>query len=129
MDRQDFLKTLAEACQKTDWQVHAYLMDGKLGENHAGELRCESAQAKAERIIGEELQRRNSGQSDLVERRKGDPEKLAIALRLRRETSLNLKSVAARLHLGSPRRAGERLRQWIQTQALSEGQRQAELGI
>ena len=25
VDRQDFLKTLAEACQKTDWQVHAYL--------------------------------------------------------------------------------------------------------
>ena len=24
VDRQDFLKTLAEACQKTGWQVHAY---------------------------------------------------------------------------------------------------------
>jgi REP element-mobilizing transposase RayT len=24
VDRQDFLKTLTEACQKTDWQVHAY---------------------------------------------------------------------------------------------------------
>ena len=24
VNRQDFLKTLAEACQKTDWQVHAY---------------------------------------------------------------------------------------------------------
>jgi len=23
VDRQDFLKTLAEACQKTGWQVHA----------------------------------------------------------------------------------------------------------
>ncbi len=54
---------------------------------------------------------------------------VAIALRLRRETSLSLKSIAARLHLGSPRSAGERLRQWIQNQALSEGQRQAELGI
>ena len=28
VDRQDFLKTLADACQKTGWQVHAYcLMD------------------------------------------------------------------------------------------------------
>jgi len=26
VDRQDFLKTLAEACQKTDWQVHAYCL-------------------------------------------------------------------------------------------------------
>src|SRR5260221_8322632 len=24
VDRQDFLKTLAEACQKTGWQLHAY---------------------------------------------------------------------------------------------------------
>jgi len=26
VDRQDFLKTLAEACQKTDWRVHAYCL-------------------------------------------------------------------------------------------------------
>lgn len=26
VDRQDFLKTLAEACQKTDWHVHAYCL-------------------------------------------------------------------------------------------------------
>jgi putative transposase len=26
VDRQEFLKTLAEACQKTDWQVHAYCL-------------------------------------------------------------------------------------------------------
>ena len=26
VDRQDFLKTLAEACQETNWQVHAYCL-------------------------------------------------------------------------------------------------------
>ena len=26
VDRQDFLKTMAEACQKTGWQVHAYCL-------------------------------------------------------------------------------------------------------
>ena len=26
VDRQEFLKTLAEACQKADWQVHAYCL-------------------------------------------------------------------------------------------------------
>jgi REP element-mobilizing transposase RayT len=26
VDRQDFLKTLAEACPKTDWRVHAYCL-------------------------------------------------------------------------------------------------------
>jgi len=25
-DRQDFIKALAEACQKTNWQVHAYCL-------------------------------------------------------------------------------------------------------
>jgi REP element-mobilizing transposase RayT len=28
VDRHDFLKTLAEACQKTGWQVHAYCLMG-----------------------------------------------------------------------------------------------------
>jgi REP element-mobilizing transposase RayT len=28
VDRQDFLKTLAEAVQKADWQVHAYCLMG-----------------------------------------------------------------------------------------------------
>ena len=27
VDRQDFLKTLAESCQTTDWQVHAFCGD------------------------------------------------------------------------------------------------------
>jgi putative transposase len=26
VDRQDFLKTLAEACQKTGWQIHAFCL-------------------------------------------------------------------------------------------------------
>ncbi len=26
LDRLDFLKTLAEACQKTGWQLHAYCL-------------------------------------------------------------------------------------------------------
>jgi REP element-mobilizing transposase RayT len=26
VDRQDFLKTLAEACQKAGWEVHAYCL-------------------------------------------------------------------------------------------------------
>ena len=112
VDRQDYLKTLAEACQKTGFQVHAYClmgnhfhlvvetpeanlvagmrwllsiytirlnhrhtlfghvfsgrykafrkeklerMEGQLGEAHAGELRRESAEVRAERIIAEEL--------------------------------------------------------------------------
>jgi REP element-mobilizing transposase RayT len=34
VDRQDFLKTLAEACQKTEWQVHAYCLMGNAKGAH-----------------------------------------------------------------------------------------------
>ena len=79
LERQDFIKTLAESCQKTNSQVQAYClmpnhyhlametpepnlvarMDGKLGDHHSGELHraSASAEAKAERIIAQELQR------------------------------------------------------------------------
>ena len=35
-------------------------------------------------------------------RRKRDPSKLGIAVRLRKETTLSVKEIAARLHLGTP---------------------------
>jgi len=36
-DRQDFLKTLSQACQKTDWQVHAFcLMHNRYGSQARG---------------------------------------------------------------------------------------------
>ncbi len=34
VDRQDFFKTLAEACQKTDWRVHAYLVNYLAAPEH-----------------------------------------------------------------------------------------------
>jgi len=36
VDRQDFLKTLAEACQKTNWQVHAYCLKAIAARVHLG---------------------------------------------------------------------------------------------
>ncbi len=63
-------------------------MEGGLGQHHAGELRLESAQARADRFIAEELRRLGWSMEDLVRRPKNDPGKLAIAVRLRRETSL-----------------------------------------
>ena len=72
-----------------------------MGENHSGRLRFESAEAKAERIIAEELRRMGWTERDLKVRLKSDPAKLALALRLRRETTLTLRQIAGRLHLGS----------------------------
>ena len=47
-------------------------MEGKLGEHHSGGLHRASAEAKAERIIAEELARQGWQESDLVARRKSD---------------------------------------------------------
>jgi REP element-mobilizing transposase RayT len=83
--------------------------EGQLGEHHFGALRRETAQAKAERIIGEELGRRGWREADLAARRKSDVGKLEIAARVRRETTLTLKQIAERLDLGTPRSASVRL--------------------
>jgi len=75
-------------------------MEGKLGEHHSGELHRASAEAKAERIIAQELQRQGWQEADLLARRKSDAVKLEIAARLRRETMPSTKAIAARMHLG-----------------------------
>src|ERR1035437_5069146 len=66
-------------------------MDGQLGEHHAGELRRENAEGRAERIIVEELQRLGWSESELASQRKSAAGKLALAARLRRETTMPLK--------------------------------------
>ena len=73
---------------------------GRLGESHGGELWQESAENKAERIIAEELGRVGWTPEELARRPKSDPEKLALAARVR-ETTLTMKCLAARLKLGT----------------------------
>src|ERR1017187_2514326 len=51
-------------------------MDGKLGENHSGELHRETAEQKANRILSEELSRRGWEESGLATRRPSDPGKV-----------------------------------------------------
>ena len=91
-------------------------MEGGLGRHHAGELRLETAQAKADRLVAEELRRLGWNTQELVRRAKNDPGKLAIAVRLRRETTLSIKAIAARLYLGTYNTANARLHQ-----AMEEG--------
>ena len=89
--------------------------EGSLGGHHAGELHRQAAEAKAERIIAEELQRLGWSEGDLPVRRKKDPAKLAMAARLRRETTLPLKSIAARLWLGTSKSANGKLHAFMKT--------------
>ena len=49
----------------------------------------------------EELKRRKWGEVNLEQRRKGDAEKVKIALRLRRESIMTLKWIVQRLKMGS----------------------------
>ena len=181
VDRQDFLKTLAETCQKTGFQVHAYClmrnhfhlvvetpnanlvagmawlqstftirlnhrhklfghvfsgrykaqiekMEGELGDHHSGQLHRETAEAKAERIIAEEPGRLKWQTAELEQRPKTDPGKLAIPARLRKETTLSIKDISARVCLGSFKSANARLHVWMnQTPAAQPGQ--TELGL
>ena len=87
-------------------------MEGRLGEHHAGDLRRESAEARGERILVEELARLGWPEADLRQRPKSDPEKLRIAARLRRETTLTIGWIAKRLWLGTRKSATTRLQEY-----------------
>src|SRR5688500_7541768 len=65
-----------------------------------GQLRVENSILRAQRIITEELARLGWTAEQLAARRRNDPAKLAIAARLRKETTLTIKEISQRLYLG-----------------------------
>ena len=73
----------------------------RVGENHYAAERRESGAVKARGIVAEELKRLGCTAEDLKNRPKGDPEKIRIAWRLRSETTMTLKWIAAELHMGA----------------------------
>ena len=73
----------------------------RVGASHCGADRRETGEEKAGRIVQEELRRRGWKEEDLPGRRKGDKVKVVLAHRLRRETTMTLKWIARRLHMGS----------------------------
>ena len=76
-------------------------IEGGIGENHRAEERMETEEEKAERIVTGELKRCRMKENDLALLRKGDPRKVAIARRLRQETTMTLKWIAERLRMGT----------------------------
>ena len=92
------------------------LMEGKLGGSHSGELHRETAEQRANRIIAEELARRGWPESELATRRRSDPGKLASAARLRSETTLPIKWIAARVQIGTAKGAKSVLPHLAQSQ-------------
>ncbi len=93
VDRQDWLKTLAETCH-----VH-------LNPVRAGLI------GKDDRLVAYPW---SSLVWYLAARLKNDPGKLAIAERLRKETTLSVKWIARRVQLGTPKSARAMLHQWLQ---------------
>jgi hypothetical protein len=102
-------------------------MEGKLGDNHPGQARQETAEAKANRLIQEQLRLLGWTEADLASRRKSDPSKLAMAARLKAETTLPLKQIAERLHLGKPKGAKTNLHKWMN--GMKDNDTQPTLGL
>ena len=94
-------------------------MTGQLGDHHAGDLRRQNAETRAERIMAEELERLGWTEADLLSQRKNAPGKLEMAARLRRETTLPVKWIAARVHLGTSKGANRNLHHWMKNKAVS----------
>jgi hypothetical protein len=73
----------------------------RVGANHYGSDRQDVGEQRAERIVREEMRRLGWKEVDLPQRRKGDKAKVTVARRLRQETTMSLKWIAQRLHMGS----------------------------
>jgi hypothetical protein len=73
----------------------------RVGAQHYGAERQESGEAKAERLVEEELRKLIWTKTDLTQRRKSDPVKVRLARRLRKETTMTLAWIARRLEMGS----------------------------
>jgi putative transposase len=81
-------------------ELLAQISQGASPEHRGPDIQ-EAVQAKAERIVHEELQVLGWTSQDLLTRRKGDAAKVRIAGRLRRETTMTLAWIAEQLHMGS----------------------------
>ena len=77
-------------------------MKERMGPEHYGEERQETMEEHAEGIVAAELKRRRWAKEELGRRLKGDPVKVAIAMRLRAETAVPVKWIAERLQMGAP---------------------------
>jgi len=89
---------------------------GQLGEHHPGTLRMAAAAAQAEAMVLKELTRLGWTAADLTQRRKGDAQKLALAVRLRAQTTVSIRWIAGRLSMGSWKSLTSRLQEWRKAQ-------------
>lgn len=87
-------------------------LHGQLGPDHSGEMRARAGRARAEAIITEEMKRLRWKEGEWSRRAKSDPHKLALAARLRRETTLTIAQISERLRMGSRKSVAPKLHAW-----------------
>jgi putative transposase len=90
-----------------DWIVEK--VELRVGEGHSRRQRDETEERKAERIVAEAMKRLGWTKVELVRRKKGDAAKVALARRLRDETTVSLKWIAEKLHMGTWTHVSNRL--------------------
>jgi hypothetical protein len=73
----------------------------RVGESHYGAERQEIGEARAQRLVKEGLRALGCKEAELPQRTKGDKQKVALARRLRAETTMTLAWIADRLQMGS----------------------------
>ena len=76
-------------------------VEGNAGEGHLWSERQESLEQAAGRIVEDGLQAIGWGADRLRTERKGHPVKVALARRLRRETTMTLKWIAENLQMAT----------------------------
>jgi hypothetical protein len=76
-------------------------LHGHLGPSHSGRMRRQASGARAEVIIAQEMRRLGWKQGQLSRRAKTDPDKVRMAARLRKETTLTMGEIARRLEMGT----------------------------
>jgi REP element-mobilizing transposase RayT len=100
----DLLKTIERGwcCGSKEFRQELLEQMSELkGIEHFGQEIRESDEAKAERLVNEELKRAGWLEKVLATLPKGDPGKVKIALRLRKETTMTTAWIAARLCMGT----------------------------
>ncbi len=76
-------------------------LKGSIREHHFGEEREMAQEDHAERLVAEGLRQLGWKEAELERRRKVDDGKIKLALKLRSETTMTFKWIAARLRMGS----------------------------
>jgi len=86
--------------EKTFREELLAMIDEKPSEHHHGEELEESAEHKAERLLGQMLRKAQSKEAELAERRKADAVKVQMGARPRTEMTMSWKWIAQRLSMG-----------------------------